>query len=59
MLTTGPVYADLEDLSGLLECYTRKAQLARWRGDEASAAHIDALAGQLLADYHSHGSGLV
>ncbi|KAK5114243.1 hypothetical protein LTR85_010308 [Meristemomyces frigidus] len=44
------VYASLEDRSGMLECLIMKAQLARWRNDDASVAQADALYMQLLAD---------
>lgn len=49
-LMSRPVYASLEDFSGHLECLCMKAELARWRDDDASAAHADALYLQLLAD---------
>lgn len=45
-----PVYASLEDSSGMLDCLTMRAHLARWRGDEASATQADAVFTQLLAD---------
>ncbi|KAK5136177.1 hypothetical protein LTR08_004014 [Meristemomyces frigidus] len=49
-LTDLAVYASLEDRAGMLQCLLMRSQLARWRGDESSVAHADALYVGLLAD---------
>ncbi|WPH01756.1 Hypothetical protein R9X50_00460800 [Acrodontium crateriforme] len=43
-------YSTLEDFQGVQECLVMKAQIVRWRGDEAAVAEIDDLYAQLLTE---------